>query len=89
MKLLKLMSGNEIVISDEEAEKISQVVETSKFIKLRNGDFVNVSSISCIVNYKGIPMVENHSGAKRLYISSNGSFYYNYDNQGFTLKMVI
>lgn len=80
MKILKLMNGQEVVVSEEEAEKISNVIETSKFLKMKNGDLINVSSIACIVDYKGIPMIKIYGGIKRVFEASNGSLYYDHDN---------
>jgi len=59
MKKIKIMGGEEIIISDEEANKIMSVVETSKFVALKSGNFINVSSISSITEFKGIPMFNN------------------------------
>lgn len=55
MKSIQIMGGKEVIISDEEAKKIMEVANTAKFISLSSGDFINMSSISCITNYKGLP----------------------------------
>ena len=66
-----MMGGQEILISDEEAEKIMDVAENTKFIQTRGGNFVNLASVSCIVNYEGVELFEN----KKVFKSSNGEKY--------------
>lgn len=55
MKSLKLINGSEKYITDEEAENIKKAAETNKFIKLRDGAFINVNSISLIDEVETIP----------------------------------
>jgi len=45
-------------------------------VALKSGDFINISSISCIVDYKGIPIFTNKDGKQfRVFTSTNGSLY--------------
>lgn len=83
MKKISLMGGKDIIISDEEAENISNSINTAKFIKLRNGDFINVSSIASIVNFKGLPVLSRECKYDktfiepiRLYESREGTLYF-------------
>jgi len=48
MKVIKMMGGSEKVIEDDEAENIMKSVNAAKFLKLRDGSLINVSSISMI-----------------------------------------
>jgi len=51
MKNIKMMSGREIIISDEECEKIRQIIlqgKTGGLIGLKNGDIINLSSVETI-----------------------------------------
>jgi hypothetical protein len=75
MKKLQIMGGGDIIISDEEAQKIMEVANDAKFVALSSGNFINVSSISCIVDFKGIPFLESYSNQSRVYESQNGSCY--------------
>jgi hypothetical protein len=52
MKELRTINRDSFIISDEEAKNIEKVAEDARFILLRSGDFINVASISCILNYE-------------------------------------
>ncbi len=68
----KIIIGlSEIIISDEEAQKLKDIVKTAKFVTLRSGEFINVEKISCIVDFKGIPYFEGN----KVYEANNGSMY--------------
>lgn len=58
MKKIQMMGGADIIISNEDAEKIIESADKVKFISLKSGEFINTSSISCITNYTGIEVFE-------------------------------
>lgn len=81
MKKMQIMGGAEIIISDEEAKKIMNVANNAKFIELSTGDFINVSSISCIIEYKGEPYVKiggawSSARLEKVFKFPRGAFYY-------------
>lgn len=45
MKLLRMMSGTEHYIQDDEAENLSKIVETKKFAILRSGAMIRTTRI--------------------------------------------
>ncbi len=56
MTILKLISGREYVLEDNEAEYLISVIEKGiKFIRLSNGDFMAASSISVIGEPEKVP----------------------------------
>lgn len=82
MKKMIMMGGNEIIISDDELENISALPDNTRFVKLRDGSLVNMSSISCVVDFKGIPFLcetdpfGEKTHERRLYKAKDESMYY-------------
>lgn len=80
MKKMKLIDGTVFELLDDEAENVCQQINTSKFVRLRNGQLVNVSSISYITEtsnspfWRGFPVLEGNfpPEGKRSYILENG-----------------
>lgn len=70
MKQITLISGKKQYISDEEGENIKKVASRGGFIELRDGTFINTSSISLIGEiekepfWKGHPVIQAESGSK-------------------------
>ena len=48
MKEIKIMGGESIIITDEEAKKIASIINNAKFIELSGGDLINISYIASI-----------------------------------------
>jgi hypothetical protein len=82
MKVLKLVSGREYLLEDDEAEYLIKTIEQGlKFIRLSNGDFMACSSISVIgepeklATWSGYPL--NKDGrtfqreGKRIYLEKD------------------
>ncbi len=68
MKILKLISGKEYLLEDDEADYIKQIIATSDFIPLSNGDVVNAKVIERISeldkkpHWNYYPVEEDKSG---------------------------
>lgn len=55
MKSIILMNGTEKIIADDEAENVKRVIESTKFVELRDGSLINTSSIVSIDNISEVP----------------------------------
>ena len=78
MKVIKMMGGSEKVIEDDEAENIMNSVNSAKFLKLRDGSLINVSSISMIDEPEKIAIFRGHtlSKSEESYINDDGKRMY-------------
>lgn len=84
MKKIVMMGGVEIFISDKEAEAIAKLPSDSKLVKLLDGSLINLSSLSCIVDFKGNPFLaerdtfhpEEIIRKSRIYEARDKSFFF-------------
>jgi hypothetical protein len=84
MKILRLISNKEYFLEDDEADYIKQIIATSDFIPLSNGDLINAKAIERISepdkkpHWNYYPLSQDKEGnwyfyrdGKRVYLESH------------------
>lgn len=101
MKSVKMMSGREIIISDEECLKIKEIITKGRggLIGLKNGDVINLSSVETISTpelepyFMGNPMNKNKTkvlvqGEWKDFAGEQSQIEFRIKNQKYETKML-